>query len=101
MSADCLAAASAEIRVGRSGQAGLALGYRLDDELGFFDKFIQCSADDRITLGVKDYPAFQVPAGLNFGDCLSYALAIDRREPLLWKGNDFGHTGVQRALDRR
>lgn len=41
------------------------------------------------------------PAGLNFGDCLSYALAIDRREPLLWKGNDFGHTGVQRALDRR
>lgn len=30
------------------------------------------------------------PAGLNFGDCLSYALAIDRREPLLWKGNDFG-----------
>lgn len=55
-----VAAASAEIRVGRSGQAGLALGYRLDDELGFFDKFIQCSADDRITLGVKDYPAFQV-----------------------------------------
>jgi len=39
------------------------------------------------------------PAGLNFGDCLSYALAIDRREPLLWKGNDFGHTGVQSALD--
>ncbi|WP_343572023.1 type II toxin-antitoxin system VapC family toxin [Mycobacterium sp.] len=39
------------------------------------------------------------PAGLNFGDCISYALAIDRREPLLWKGNDFGHTGVQTALD--
>lgn len=41
------------------------------------------------------------PAGLNFGDCLSYALAIDLREPLLWKGNDFGHTGVQSALDER
>ncbi len=40
-------------------------------------------------------------AGLNFGDCLSYALAIDLREPLLWKGNDFGHTGVQSALDER
>lgn len=37
------------------------------------------------------------PAGLNFGDCLSYALAIDLREPLLWKGDDFGHTGVQSA----
>ena len=38
------------------------------------------------------------PAGLNFGDCLSYALALDLREPLLWKGDDFGHTGVQSAL---
>jgi ribonuclease VapC len=38
------------------------------------------------------------PAGLNFGDCLSYALATDLREPLLWKGNDFGHTGIQSAL---
>jgi len=38
------------------------------------------------------------PAGLNFGDCLSYALALDQREPLLWKGNDFGHTGIQSAL---
>jgi uncharacterized protein with PIN domain len=41
------------------------------------------------------------PAGLNFGDCLSYALALDLREPLLWKGNDFGHTGVQSALEKR
>jgi len=39
------------------------------------------------------------PAGLNFGDCLSYALAVDLREPLLWKGDDFGHTGVQSALE--
>lgn len=39
------------------------------------------------------------PAGLNFGDCLSYALALDLREPLLWKGNDFGHTGIQSALE--
>lgn len=38
------------------------------------------------------------PAGLNFGDCLSYALAIDMREPLLWKGDDFRHTGVHTAL---
>mgnify|MGYP000446853946 CR=1 FL=1 len=39
------------------------------------------------------------PAGLNFGDCLSYALALDLREPLLWKGDDFGHTGIRSALD--
>ena len=39
-------------------------------------------------------------AGLNFGDCLSYALALDTREPLLWKGDDFGHTGISSALDQ-
>ncbi len=39
------------------------------------------------------------PAGLNFGDCLSYALALDLREPLLWKGDDFGHAGVRSALE--
>jgi hypothetical protein len=39
-------------------------------------------------------------AGLNFGDCLSYALALDTREPLLWKGDAFGHTGIASALTR-
>jgi len=31
-------------------------------------------------------------AGLNFGDCFSYALAQCRAEPLLFKGNDFSQT---------
>jgi len=39
-------------------------------------------------------------AGLNFGDCLSYALAVETREPLLWKGDDFAHTGVSSALNQ-
>jgi ribonuclease VapC len=39
-------------------------------------------------------------AGLNFSDCLSYALAVDTREPLLWKGDDFAHTGVSSALNQ-
>lgn len=39
------------------------------------------------------------PAGLNFGDCLAYALATDLREPLLWKGDDFKHTGIRSAAD--
>lgn len=37
------------------------------------------------------------PAGLNFGDCFSYALAKASGEPLLFKGEDFIHTDVQRA----
>ena len=32
------------------------------------------------------------PAGLNFGDCFAYALAVARGEPLLFKGNDFPQT---------
>lgn len=34
------------------------------------------------------------PAGLNFGDCISYALARETGEELLFKGVDFGLTDV-------
>jgi ribonuclease VapC len=33
-------------------------------------------------------------AGLNFGDCFSYALAKHTGEPLLYKGNDFRQTDI-------
>ncbi|SOD97182.1 type II toxin-antitoxin system VapC family toxin [Caenispirillum bisanense] len=35
-------------------------------------------------------------AKLNFGDCFAYALAKDRDQPLLFKGDDFSHTDVRR-----
>jgi len=38
------------------------------------------------------------PARLNFGDCMSYALAKVHDEELLFKGNDFTHTDVRAAL---
>lgn len=38
------------------------------------------------------------PAGLNFGDCFSYALAREKREPILFKGDGFGHTDLRAAL---
>ena len=34
------------------------------------------------------------PARLNFGDCLTYALAKTTGEPLLFKGDDFGKTDL-------
>ncbi len=37
-------------------------------------------------------------AQLNYGDCFAYALAMERGEPLLFKGDDFAHTGVERVL---
>ena len=38
------------------------------------------------------------PARLNFGDCLSYAVAKHLKAPLLYKGNDFSHTDIESAL---
>lgn len=35
-------------------------------------------------------------ASLNYGDCFSYALAVTRSEPLLFKGADFAKTDVSR-----
>ncbi len=37
-------------------------------------------------------------ANLNFGDCFAYALARDKREQLLYKGDDFVHTDIRSAL---
>lgn len=36
-------------------------------------------------------------AGLNYGDCFSYALANVSGQPLLFKGDDFGHTDIVAA----
>lgn len=38
------------------------------------------------------------PARLNLGDCFAYALAKTRREPLLFKGDDFRHTDIEAAI---
>lgn len=40
-------------------------------------------------------------AGLNFGDCFSYALSKATGEPLLFKGKDFSHTDVSPARSAR
>ena len=38
------------------------------------------------------------PAGLNFGDCLAYALAKYVHEPLLFTGHDFARTDIEAAV---
>ena len=39
-------------------------------------------------------------AQLNFGDCFAYALAKDKREPLLCVGDDFVHTDIKTICPR-
>jgi ribonuclease VapC len=43
----------------------------------------------------RKYGKGRHPAGLNFGDCFSYALAQALDEALLFKGNDFSQTDVE------
>jgi ribonuclease VapC len=37
------------------------------------------------------------PGVLNYGDCLAYGVAMAARQPLLFKGEDFGRTDVTAA----
>lgn len=46
----------------------------------------------------RTYGKGRHPAGLNYGDCFSYALARHRAEPLLYKGDDFSQTDIDSVL---
>ncbi|MFO7846003.1 MAG: type II toxin-antitoxin system VapC family toxin [Balneolaceae bacterium] len=43
----------------------------------------------------REYGKGNHPAGLNYGDCFSYALAISTQEELLFKGEDFAKTDIK------
>ncbi len=57
--------------------------------------------EQQAQLARKAYKDFGKGSGhaarLNFGDCFSYALAMESGEALLFKGEDFRHTGIQVA----
>jgi ribonuclease VapC len=76
----------------------------LDELLAEAEFVIEPVTEHRARLARQAYADFGTEsghrAGLNFGDCLSYALALDTREPLLWKGDHFVHTGIATALDQ-
>jgi ribonuclease VapC len=43
----------------------------------------------------RDFGKGRHRAGLNFGDCFAYALAKEKGEALLFKGDDFCHTDIE------
>lgn len=47
----------------------------------------------------RDFGKGKHPAALNFGDCFAYALARFTGEPLLFKGNDFAKTDINKLGD--
>jgi ribonuclease VapC len=49
---------------------------------------------DRALAGWRQFGKGNHPAGLNFGDCFTYALASTRNLPVLCTGEDFPKTDV-------
>ena len=47
----------------------------------------------------RDFGKGRHRAGRNLGDCFAYALAKEKGETLLFKGNDFCHTDIEPAID--
>lgn len=84
-----------EARLGLSGRTLLA---RLLDESGlavvpFGEEHWSVALDAFVRFGKGRHPA-----GLNFGDCLTYAIARLAGEPLLCLGEDFAGTDLALAV---
>ena len=81
----------------------VALSARLDDMILDSEIVIEPVTLEQARLARQAYRDYGKgsghPASLNFGDCFSYALARDKREPILYKGDDFVHTDLRSALD--
>jgi ribonuclease VapC len=77
------------------------LSRRVDDLLDIAGTVIEPVSPERARIARAAYRDFGRgsghPAKLNFGDCFAYALAKTAGEPLLFKGDDFGHTDVDVA----
>jgi ribonuclease VapC len=86
------------VALGLAGEMGLEQADALLDTLRV--ETVPLSAD-HARLAIHAFRHFgkgRHPAGLNFGDCFSYALAKATGEPLLFKGDDFSQTDVRRAI---
>ena len=85
------------VALGLAGEVGLEQVDALLDTLRV--ETVPVSAD-HARLAIDAFRHFgkrRHPAGLNFGDCFSYALAKATGEPLLFKGDDFAQTDIKRA----
>lgn len=83
-----------ETRLGEAGGGNLDLWlHKADVEI------VPVTAEhaDQARRAWRRYGKGRHPAGLNFGDCFSYALAALSGEPLLFKGNDFSQTDIRAA----
>jgi ribonuclease VapC len=89
-------------------ETGIVLHARLgEDSRGLLERLLDELAIEELPFGeihwreaVDAFRRFgkgRHPAGLNFGDCLTYAAARLAGEPLLFLGEDFGKTDLEPA----
>jgi ribonuclease VapC len=96
----CRLSAASYVEVGavidRAGDA--IASRRVDELLALTDIGIETVTASQARIARDAYRDFGKgsghAAGLNFGDCFSYALAKAKGEPLLFKGEDFGPTDI-------
>jgi ribonuclease VapC len=83
------------VAIGRNGLAGRS---RLDAILQELAVAVVPFDEDQADIARDAFARYgkgRHRAGLNFGDCAAYALAIAEAEPLLFKGTDFAATDVE------
>lgn len=89
-------------------ETGIVLSARLErDARPLLARFVQEFEIEPVVFGaahwqeaVRAFARFgkgRHPAALNFGDCMTYATARLARQPLLFLGDDFSKTDLERA----
>ena len=77
---------------------------QIDELMEEFSILIEPFTEEQARIARQAYRDFGKGSGhranLNFGDCFAYALARVKREPLLYKGDDFVHTDLRSALQQ-
>ncbi len=86
----------AEARMGRAGGQQLD---RLLQTLGVTTVPVDADQVAAARAGFRKYGKGRHEAGLNFGDCFAYGLAVTLDAPLLFKGTDFAKTDLRNALE--
>lgn len=81
------------------------LSNRIDEILDRYEIYVEYVTFEQAKIARQAYRDYGKgsgsPAKLNLGDCFSYALARVKREPILYKGDDFVHTDLRSALEQR
>lgn len=108
VTAKLLAARARAIGAPTTAECGIVLSAKLKtDVVGILSRFLQeldvvvvPFGDDHWREATDAYTRYgrgRHPAGLNFGDCMTYAVARLADEPLLCVGDDFRHTDLTLA----